>query len=113
MRSAFDIGKRQIVCLVKMKYGRALILIVVYGIMGLLPLIAIPSNVPAITPWVPGVNGAMQVTMLFMLYPIAILVASVVGGFFVAPVYLGFSGVRRRVPYNTRFSQANTAGASD
>lgn len=71
-----------------MKYGRALLLIIIYYVMGSVPLFAIPSDSFPFTTLLPGRNAGIQVTTLFFLYPLVILGFGVLGGYLIAPLYL-------------------------
>ena len=71
-----------------MKYGRALILIIVYFIMGLVPLFVIPGNSYPFTILLPGSNAGMQVTILFFFYPVVLLISGVIFSYLMGPLYL-------------------------
>lgn len=76
------------IILITMKYGRALILIIIYFVMGSVPLFAIPSDSFPFTTLLPGSNAGIQVTTLFFLYPLIILGFGVLFGYLIAPLYL-------------------------
>lgn len=71
-----------------MKYGRALILIVVYFTIGFIPLFAIPGASYPFTVVLPGNSAGIQVTILFFLYPLMILLFGVICGYLMGPFYL-------------------------
>lgn len=71
-----------------MKYGRVLILIIIYYSMGLVPFFTIPSDSLPFTPLLPGNTAGIQVTALFFLYPIVILSFGIIFGYLIAPLYL-------------------------
>ncbi|MHA2406713.1 MAG: hypothetical protein ACXADB_09225 [Candidatus Hermodarchaeia archaeon] len=71
-----------------MKYSRALILIVIYFVIGLVPLFVIPSSSYPFTVVLPGSSAGIQVTILFCLYPLMILLFGVIFGYLLGPFYL-------------------------
>lgn len=71
-----------------MKYGKAFVLIIVYFIIGLLPLFVIPATSFPFTVLLPGSTAGIQVTILFLLYPLVILIFGVLFGYIMGPLYL-------------------------
>jgi hypothetical protein len=72
-----------------MKYAKAIILIIIYFIMGSIPLFIIPES-PAFAKILPGNSVSAQVTILFVLYPIVILIFASIFGYIMAPLALIF-----------------------
>ncbi|MFX1563397.1 MAG: hypothetical protein ACFFDP_08830, partial [Promethearchaeota archaeon] len=59
-------------------------------IMGSIPLFVVPKEAPIFTMILPGSNAAIQVFMLFVIYPLAILAGGIIFGYITTPLYLTF-----------------------
>lgn len=56
--------------------------------MGSIPFLLIPPDATPFAKIIPGINSGTQVTMLFAIYPFAILIFGITFGYITAPIYL-------------------------